>query len=246
LNDIASKTFSLLVVSSLLASAPAVADPLEGDHDGQGQEVLSRYLSATREPHATGVQMEAQVEAVLPKLHKRGTMFGLRKISQLGKITWDAMRFQGDSTIKKDVIARYIQAETEGQGDLQKMAISPFNYKFKYKGLERKGDVSVHVFQLTPRKKEVGLFKGELWLDRESCLPVREAGQFVKSPSVFLKRVDFVREYELVEGRAVPKHVESHIQTRFWGPADIAIHFANYAPLNDTTVSLQPVSLSRP
>ena len=36
------------------------------------------------------------------------------------------------------------------------------NYKFKYKGMATNDGRTVHVFQLTPRKKRVGLFKGEL------------------------------------------------------------------------------------
>jgi hypothetical protein len=73
---------------------------------------------------------------------------------------------------------------------------------------------TVHVFQLTPRKKRVGLFKGDLWLDAETCLPVRESGRLVKLPSIFLRRIEFVREYEIHEGLVYPHSIESVVDTR--------------------------------
>ena len=112
------------------------------------------------------------------------------------------------------MIARYLAAETQAQPN--DGAHSPSrrpNYKFKYKGMTEKDGRPVHVFQLTPRKKRVGLFKGELWLDAETCLPVRESGRLVKSPSIFVRRIEFVREYEIREGLAVP-----HRSTARWIP----------------------------
>jgi hypothetical protein len=48
----------------------------------------------------------------------------------------------------------------------------------------------------------VGLFKGELWVDADTFLPLRESGRFVKNPSVFLKKIEFVRDYEIKDGIA--------------------------------------------
>ena len=49
----------------------------------------------------------------------------------------------------------------------------------------------------------------------------------MKSPSVFLKRVEFVREYTIREGIAVPKAMQSSIQTRFWGMAELDIQYSD-------------------
>ena len=74
-------------------------------------------------------------------------------------------------------------------------------------------------FQVSPRRKAVGLFHGELWLDAETALPLRESGRFVKSPSVFLKKIEFVREYQIQNGVAIPKHIESKADVRVFGRA---------------------------
>lgn len=204
-----------------------MADPgLAGDDH---PEIIEKFLSASRANRISGIQMEAEVDASLPKLQKKGTLQALRKISKLGKITWDRLHFSGDNTIKKEVIARYIQVEQEqGEEYNPKIAITPENYKFKYRGLaDVRNGQKVYVFHLTPRRKQAELFKGEIWLDAQSYLPVREAGTFVKSPSIFLTKVNFARDYQMIEGQAVPKLVESHLETRFWGPAQVTIRFNN-------------------
>ena len=75
----------------------------------------------------------------------------------------------------------------------------------------------------------VGLFKGELWVDTETGMPVRESGQFVKSPSVFLKKIAFVRDYELQDnGVSIPAHIESMVDTRIVGRAELEISFSKF------------------
>lgn len=184
--------------------------------------------------------MEIEIDAALPKLRKTGRLQALRSISKLGQITYQGLRFIGDNTIKKDVIVRYLSAERQTR-DVSALAITPKNYKFKYKGLVERDRQLVHVFQLSPRKKMVGLFKGELWVDSSTYLPVREAGRFVKNPSIFLKKVEFVREYEIRDGVAIPSHIESTIRTRFWGPAQLSIDFKNVTRNDEEQASVIPV-----
>jgi len=85
------------------------------------------------------------------------------------------------------------------------------------------------VLQLKPREKKIGLFKGELWLDSETYMPVREEGSFVKSPSFMLKKMQFVREYELQNGVSVPQRTESRVETRFFGPVELNINYLTFS-----------------
>ena len=216
---------SLGLAVSALADAGGGAAFVAHESD-EHYEIIDRYLNATESNKPSGIQMDAQIDAELPKLRKKGRLEALRMVSKLGKITWDHLHFSGDDTIKKEVIARFVQAEQE-QTDTRKMAITRENYRFKYKGLENRGGQRVYVYHLTPKKKLADLFKGELWLDADSYLPVHEAGTFIKTRSIFLKKVQFARDYEMVNGYSVPKHVESQAETRFWGPAQVTIHYNN-------------------
>ena len=205
-------------------------------------EIVDRYVEATQaqQENFRDFTMEVDIDATLPKLKKQGRLHALRFISRLGEITYRAIRFDGDNTIKKDVIARYLAAETAAREGGKTMAITPDNYKFKYKASIERDGTKVHILSVNPRKKRVGLFKGEVWVDAATFLPVRESGTFVKNPSVFLKKVEFVREYEIRDGMALPKHVESRIQTRLVGSAQMNINFTNVARATSEQAQVTP------
>jgi hypothetical protein len=216
-----------LLASALLLTPVSFAGP-EPEAEVY-TEILNKYLDATRtqKDMLRGVQMEVDIDATLPKLEKRGTMRVLRSMSRLGQISFRMLGFTGDNTIKKEVITRYLDAEREAR-DNGSIAITPANYKFHYKGVTERDGRQVASFQITPRKKVVGLFKGELWLDVATGMPLRETGSFVKNPSVFLKKIQFVREYEIRDGVAFPKHIESTVDTRLVGRAELNIEFSNF------------------
>lgn len=207
--------------------------------DTSEAQILNRYFDATRRQSEAlrGMTMEVDIDAELPRLKKQGKLHALRNISKFGKVTYHMLGFSGDNTVKKDVIARYLTAEVQAQGSQQDLGIDAHNYKFKYKGLQSPDGRQVYVFHLTPRHRRVGLFKGELWLDPDTCMPVREAGRFVKSPSVFFKKMEFVREYAINDGVAVPRHIESIVDTRIVGPVQLSINFANPAKTSDAEES---------
>lgn len=223
------KSWTLLSLAILaLAYVPVTANA-EAE-DPATRQIIERYLEhqSHQQDALRGVQMDMDIDAKIPKLQKAGKFHAFRQISKLGQITYHGLKFFGDNTIKNDVIGRYLRAENEAK-DVAQLAITPANYHFKYKGMNASDGHLVHVFQLTPRKKSVGLFKGELWLDAQTCIPVRESGRLVKSPSIFLKKIEFVREYEVKDGIAIPRHIESMIDTKLWGTAEMSIDFSNFS-----------------
>jgi hypothetical protein len=216
----------------------AVAAPPPVEADDSASDIVQRYVeqSKNQETVLRGLQMDIDIDASLPKLKKTGTLHALRQISRVGQVTYQGLKFIGDNTIKKDVIVRYLTAESESR-NVPQMSITPANYKFKFKGVHDRDGRQVYIFGLNPRKKMVGLFKGELWVDSVTYLPVREQGKFVKNPSVFLKKVEFVRDYEIRDGVAFPTHIESSVDTRFWGKAQMSITFSNYTREEEHTAA---------
>lgn len=186
--------------------------------------------SAAQERVLKGASMEVEMDASLPKLQKHGRLHALRRISPLGLIRYDQARFEGDNIVNKEIISRYLTAEVETQKQQSPdVAVTPRNYKFKYKGLKRFEDRDVHVFEVSPRKKREDLFKGEIWIDSRTYLKVQESGYLVKSPSIFLKKVAFIRKYEIRDGIAVPLKVLSVADVRFVGKAELTIDFTNFS-----------------
>lgn len=220
-----------LGITALLA---VLAVPVWSEPDAKSEmaaDVMSRYQEAVRRQQDVmkDVSMEVTMEASIPKLKKQGRLSALRRISTLGKITYKVLGFSGDDTVKKEVMARYMTAEVEAaQGQREKIGITPENYNFKYKGRNLRDQREVHIFELKPKQKRLGLFKGELWIDAATFLPVREQGQLVKNPSVFIKKMEFAREYQILDGVAWLTHLESRTDTRIVGRAELYINYTNF------------------
>src|SRR5271163_2952890 len=142
----------------------AVSAPLGAAGESEDStELVGRYLDASRTQQEVlrGVQMEMDIDAKIPALEKRGRFRALRRISRLGRITYKALGFSGDDTVKNEVITRYLSAESDAR-NIGTIAITRANYKFKYKARIDRNGSQVAIFQVTPRKKSVGLFKGEI------------------------------------------------------------------------------------
>jgi hypothetical protein len=217
------------LLASILVAVPFAGTALPIKTEDPSVEVVNRYLDAcqTQREVLRGAQMEVDIDARLPKLEKQGKLQALRSISRLGQITYKALGFSGDNTVKQEVITRYLAAETEGR-DSGATAITPANYKFRLKAKITQDGQTTYIFDLSPKQKRIGLFKGELWLDGATGMPLKEAGQLVKNPSVFLKKVEFVHDYEIRDGIAFPKHLESKIDTRLVGRAELSIEFSHF------------------
>jgi hypothetical protein len=219
--------FSLAIfglASSLHAqsfAAPVKPDP--------AKELLERYWERekTREP-MVNVAMDVEIEATVPKWKKTSKMTALRLISKIGRITYQKLAFTGDDQVKRDVIARYLTAESEARSTAGDISLTLANYKFNYKGRLEQGGKVAYIFQLNPRQKRIGLFKGDLWLDGATGLPLRESGRLVKNPSVFFKKTEFTLTYEIKDGQAFLSRFQSSIDARVVGRVEMAVKYSNY------------------
>lgn len=213
-----------------LATVAAANAEMNSISPADSGTIIDKYLQATGERSTPAeASVEVDINASIPKLKQDGRLHALRIMSRLGRTSYRVLGFQGSNTVKNQVIARYLQAEQQNQGNAN-FAVTPANYKFKFKG-ERITDEGkrVYVFALTPRKKAVGLFKGEMWLDQSTYLPLYEKGRLSKNPSIFFKKVDFERAFVIQNGEAVPQRISSVISTRLVGKVQLNVTYSNYA-----------------
>ncbi len=220
----------LFLATGLVASAAAGEGLPNSRHDKDAEERFEIHVNKSRNRLLRGVSMVTRFAGKLTQMDKAARVEARRHIGADGAVDYDFISQNGDKTIQKELINRFIGTEVDPHRAADNsLAITPQNYKFKFKGTVEQGGRSADMFEIHPKKKRVGLFKGDVWLDNETGLSVHEAGTFVKSPSVFLKDVRFVRDYEIRDGYALPKTTTIYAKTRFWGMAELDVDYSDIA-----------------
>jgi hypothetical protein len=173
------------------------------------------------------------IRAELPDTSQHGEFELQRRFQAPHTLQFTPVHFTGDGFVKSNIITRLLQSEVDHveKDDPSLTAISPANYKFSYKGASRVSDRLVHVYQVKPHKKRPGLFKGRVYLDARTGTLVRVEGSVVKSPSFFVKHIEFVQEYEDVQSFTLPVHVHSEAKARIVGRAIVDIVQRDYQPV---------------
>ena len=151
-------------------------------------------------------------------------------------LTFKSVRFVGDGFVKNNVIIRLLQSEVDHvqKDDPSATALSDDNYKFAYKGTTQLQDRLVHRFEVKPRADRPGLFKGKVYLDVHTGGMVRAEGRVAKSPSLFIKRIEFVQDYKDFGPFTFPVHIHSEARTRLVGRAIVDIYHYEYQPVSGT------------
>ena len=182
------------------------------------------------------------IHAQLPDTEQQGEFEVQRHFSAPHSLQFTAVHYTGDGFVKTNVITRLLQSEVDHvqKDDGALTAISDKNYKFSYKGTGSVNGRLVHVYHIKPRTKRPGLFKGRICLDAYSGSLVRAEGQVVKSPSFFVKKLEFVQDYIDIGNFTFPAHIHSDAKARVIGRTIVDITHRDYQP-----VSADPTQTAR-
>src|SRR5574341_2089742 len=172
------------------------------------------------------------IEAELPDQSQKGRYELLRTYSAPRSLKFKAVSFTGDGFVKSNVIHRLMQSEVD---HVEKergpdTALTSRNYKFNYKGVKEIEGRQVHVYEAKPREKRVGLFKGRIYIDSLTGSLRRAEGQAVKSPSFFIKKIEFTTNYADFGSFTFPVHLHSTAKTRLVGRAVVDVSIREYQP----------------
>jgi hypothetical protein len=168
------------------------------------------------------------VEAEVPETSQKGQFCFIRSFSAPHSLVYSPLNFVGDSFIKNNVILRFVRSDVEHVQHGDNLAILEANYKFSYKGTEKLNGRLLYVFAVTPRRKSADVFKGKILVDpRTSCI-IRAVGHVSKSPSWWVKRIDFIQDYSMVGDFALPVRTESVTQVRIIGRVVVTILHSAY------------------
>lgn len=191
------------------------------EHSGRQSQTLAGYSAST------------VVRAELPASAQQGEIELERHFVAPRTLTFKALHYIGDGFVKTNVIVRLLQSEVDHlqKDDPDSTALGPANYKFSHKGTVPIDGHEVHVYQVKPRKKRAGLFKGHIYVDVYTGSLVRAEGRIVKSPSVFVNKIDFVQDYADVQGFTLPVHMHSEAKAALVGRTVVDIVNHDYQPM---------------
>lgn len=227
------ETMGAVPVLSLSDTAvPALVD-LPATRPRMAPELaLAAYQQrAERQLSDLGAYTDTTVIAAELTSTKQKGEFELQRTYQAPRsMAFKALHFVGDGFIKNNVIVRFLQSEVDRtqKEDGSATALIDQNYRFAFKGAGEIDQRPVYVFQVKPRHKAPGLFKGQVFLDAYSGRIRRAQGRLVKTPSVFLKKIEFVQDYADFGEFTLPVHVHSEVSARIVGRAVMDIQHSDY------------------
>ena len=127
----------------------------------------------------------------------------------------------------KPLIASEINA-ARGK-DHHDSAITPGNYTLQLIGEDEVRTHPCYVLRASPKRADKYLFEGKVWIDKQDFAVVRIEGHPAANLSFWIKRADFVRDYEKVAGFWLPLKDETAVQVRMYGKKILTIDHADYA-----------------
>jgi hypothetical protein len=228
LANVAPLAFAVADAGSLDVAFPRPASRLSPEH------ALAAYERGLREQSAelAGYTATTVIDAELPESAQRAEFELKRHYAAPSVLEFTPVQSSGDKFVKTNVIARVLQSEIDHvrRREQGQTAISSENYKFSYKGMQQLGGATVHVYEVKPKEKRVGLFRGKIFVESSSGRLVRAQGTFVKSPSFFIKKIQFVQDYARVGDFTLPTHLHSEAETRLVGKTIVDITHTGYQP----------------
>jgi len=147
-----------------------------------------------------------------------------------GTETFTTTSADGSAFIRGHVFKQLMKREAgraRGRHD-QDSSITPDNYTFETLGQEQVGTVHCTVVHAIPNRKQPYLFEGKIWIDDQDFAIVKAAGHLAKSPSFWINRVDFVRQYQKIDGFWFPIEEQATAKVRIYGTKMLTIDYADY------------------
>lgn len=176
------------------------------------------------------------IRAELPRTSQKGEFELERRYAAPRTLEFKPLRYSGDGFVKSNIIARLLQSEVDHvqKGDSAATAITSSNYKFSYKGTAQIAGRETYIYQLKPHKNRIGLFKGRIFLDASTGSLVRTEGKIVKSPSFFVKNIEFLQDFADFGRFTFPVRLHSEATARIVGRTIVDIENRDFQPVAST------------
>jgi hypothetical protein len=185
---------------------------------------FARYIASLQQPDpfTEAGPVALLIESSLPHLYKNAQVLALRRTGTNERSEYGIVGLVGDGAALDEVTTRYFALQEEIEAlPLSSILISPANYKFRLRGEVKTGIGSAYVYDITPRKRRPGLFKGQIWIEAGTGTAVLISGHLEHVTSIG-SNVDFVREMRL-DGPAYARVTHLSFTTPLLGRSELVV-----------------------
>lgn len=136
----------------------------------------------------------------------------------------------GSALVRRRVIDKLIEAELDAMrdGNRDQTRVTPQNYSFHLAGTAQIDGYDCFVLDVTPKSAKKYLMRGQIWIDKGDFAIVRMEGNPAKNPSIWTRKVRFVRRYEKHGRFWLPASVESESEILAAGSSTLTIRYLDY------------------
>jgi hypothetical protein len=199
------------------------------------QPALERFLARPDEP-VTQYRARRTLEGHNPRFKMDGAIEAITELSANGRFSYTIVSETGSDYIRDKVLRPLLETEAKvlASGNPSRSALTIDNYDIGGGELAEPGIVKLFA---KPRRKEVSLIDGSVFITSADSDLVRVEGKLAKNPSFWTTRVNLVRRYDRIGGVRVPVRLDSTAQIRFAGESSLSMTY-DYEMING--IDLKP------
>lgn len=185
------------------------------------QPALEMFLSRPDEP-LTQYRAIRRLEGQNPRFNMRGAIEAVTELSPGGRFEYLITSETGSDYIRDKVLRPILETEAKvlASGAASRSALTIENYDIGGGEVAEPGLVKLFA---KPRRKDVSLIDGAVFITKDDADLVRIEGRMAKNPSFWTTRVDLVRHYDRIGGVRVPIRLDSTAQIRFAGESTLSM-----------------------
>ena len=209
-------------------AAPVKPLPPDIDENRLFNELLAHNEMRNATLAGYSEQRTYQVTDITGKVRAQET--GQMEYRAPDKKTFATTGESGSPLVRRLALNPLIASEIDAASSKQHhdSAITPANYTLELLGEQQLGPYRCILARATPKRTDKYLFEGKVWIDTQDYAVVRIAGHPAKKLSFWIERVNFVREYQKIDGFWLPQKDETFVQVRMYGQKVLTIDHRNY------------------
>ena len=191
----------------VILGASALALPVQMHAHGDTGSLLARFLAREDRPPMEYRALR-HLSAHNDHFNADGWLEAWTAVDAQNGFHYEIVAEGGSGYIRSHVLKQALDAELRmwAARDPEKAALTPANYELAAQGMTSDGLAS---FAAKPRRKDVLLIEGSIYVDPEHADLQRIEGRLSKAPSFWTRRVEIVRRYARIGGVQVPIALET-------------------------------------